>query len=359
VSWESHIERVAAVFTEEDETAFGDLNQMKTWLREEVGPLEIMDAPFRTENGWKQTFAPRSIYHLCAGNLSIAAETSLLIGLLLRSRCLFKCPSKGLPDFERRVQALPGDLRETVEIFYEHDPERLAECDAVVLYGSNETVSRLYAQTRPGQRVLVYGHKISLGVVSPREAGPVPAQAAAREILAYNQLGCLSPQSYLCRDPEDVASFAENLVHALENCPIENELPFEAHAMRLEARQRAVLAGDLVISPENPNSWVVIQRQHSRIEPGPGFGFIEVVPAPELPQVLDPWKGLISAVSFSDNQMTPDEFRYWSGLGVRRFCRMGDLQRPPLAWPHDGRPRLGDLLTWSFADPEFAITNPN
>ena len=33
--------------------------------------------------------------------------------------------------------------------------------------------------------------------------------------------------------------------------------------------------------------------------------------------------------------------------GVTRICRIGQMQRPPLIWRHDGRPALADLVTWS------------
>jgi len=33
-------------------------------------------------------------------------------------------------------------------------------------------------------------------------------------------------------------------------------------------------------------------------------------------------------------------------LGAKRICPLGEMQRPPLGWRHDGRPALGDLVTW-------------
>ena len=32
--------------------------------------------------------------------------------------------------------------------------------------------------------------------------------------------------------------------------------------------------------------------------------------------------------------------------GALRVCALGDMQCPPLAWRHDGRPALADLVTW-------------
>ncbi len=33
--------------------------------------------------------------------------------------------------------------------------------------------------------------------------------------------------------------------------------------------------------------------------------------------------------------------------GAARVCRLGRMQEPLLAWRHDGRPALGDLVTWT------------
>jgi hypothetical protein len=33
--------------------------------------------------------------------------------------------------------------------------------------------------------------------------------------------------------------------------------------------------------------------------------------------------------------------------GVTRICPLGQMQNPPLTWRHDGRPALGDLVTWT------------
>jgi len=33
--------------------------------------------------------------------------------------------------------------------------------------------------------------------------------------------------------------------------------------------------------------------------------------------------------------------------GATRICPLGQMQNPPLTWRHDGRPALGDLITWT------------
>ena len=78
--------------------------------------------------------------------------------------------------------------------------------------------------------------------------------------------------------------------------------------------------------------------------------FIYVKPVPDVAAVLpgvDEIVGKISTVGIA----APDEksralalqFARW---GVTRICPLGQMQNPPLTWRHDGRPALGDLITW-------------
>ncbi len=42
----------------------------------------------------------------------------------------------------------------------------------------------------------------------------------------------------------------------------------------------------------------------------------------------------------------PELVKTFARWGVTRVCSMGSMQKPPLMWRHDGRPALGDLVTW-------------
>lgn len=39
------------------------------------------------------------------------------------------------------------------------------------------------------------------------------------------------------------------------------------------------------------------------------------------------------------------QFAAWGG--ITRVCPLGRMQQPPPSWRHDGRPVLGDLVTWT------------
>ncbi|MGF1678313.1 MAG: acyl-CoA reductase [Candidatus Methylacidiphilales bacterium] len=335
---------------------FATASDLEDWLVEELGDPEVLDGPVQTRTGWKRAVPPESIYHICSGNLSIAAETSLLISLILGSEAWFKLPSSGLPELEQKILRLPKFMSQRIHLIVEHDVELMSRCQVVVAFGSDSTIQSLRASIQPGQIFLPYGHRISLGVVTQDGATPAWAERAARETLLYHQLGCLSPQSYLCPDSTTSAAFSELLAAALDQqAPEGRSLPFEAQALIFEARQRATLAGDLVIHPKAPGAWTLVERQKSCVQPGPGFGFIEVVTSANHAETLQPWKGWISSVGYTSDTLSSADWAMWEKLGVHRLCRCGDLQHPPIAWPHDGRPRLADMIRWTYADPTLEI----
>ena len=59
-------------------------------------------------------------------------------------------------------------------------------------------------------------------------------------------------------------------------------------------------------------------------------------------------RGQVSTVglgALGDN--APELVMQLARWGVTRVCPLGQMQNPPLTWRHDGRPALGDLVTWT------------
>ena len=72
--------------------------------------------------------------------------------------------------------------------------------------------------------------------------------------------------------------------------------------------------------------------------------------APDLAAVLqgiDNIQGKISTVGLAAPPERSKELALrFAREGVLRLCPLGRMQVPPLTWRHDGRPPLGDLVTW-------------
>ena len=79
--------------------------------------------------------------------------------------------------------------------------------------------------------------------------------------------------------------------------------------------------------------------------------FVYVKPVADLSEALraaENVRGKVSTVALAANgdraQPLATLLARW---GVTRICRIGHMQSPPLTWRHDGRPALGDLVTWT------------
>ena len=79
--------------------------------------------------------------------------------------------------------------------------------------------------------------------------------------------------------------------------------------------------------------------------------FVYVKPVADLRDVLrnaDAVRGRVSTVGLASHG--PRTIELASALarwGATRICPLGRMQQPPLTWRHDGRPALGDLITWT------------
>ncbi|MED6314334.1 MAG: acyl-CoA reductase, partial [Verrucomicrobiota bacterium] len=73
----------------------------------------------------------------------------------------------------------------------------------------------------------------------------------------------------------------------------------------------------------------------------------------EALHVLEPVRESVSTVGIAASEARmrdiANQLAIW---GVPRICPLGKMQRPPLAWRHDGRPALGELVRWSDLETE-------
>lgn len=352
----ARIREVSAVFAGRPGTGIRGPEDFTCLLRLELGHEEALDRPVKIGGSWQRALAPRMIYHVCASNLAVSAETALALGLVLGSELVFKLPSSGLGDLVALVESLPAPLRGRVRLLAARDPAIMSRADAVVVFGAQEAVEVFRREVRWDQRFMAYGPKISLGWILPGSASAEWALAAAGEIRAFGQRGCLSPQSYLCADRAEAELFGGLLAAALSGDVAEpgQDATAEERALVREARQRARVRGDTVLEAEQFPGWTVVIRDEARIEPGPGCGFVEILSSQDA-GVLEGWKGWVSSVSITADRLPGELLELFSGCGISRVCRMGELQNPPLDWRHDGQPRLAPLVRWIACDPGLEV----
>jgi hypothetical protein len=156
--------------------------------------------------------------------------------------------------------------------------------------------------------------------------------------------------------PEQFAAMLAEELERREESEPRGELPVQAAATI--ASRRSFYEVRAAHSPEtrhwcsrNSTAWTVVYEADPRFQLSCLNRFIYVKGVKDLTKALqnaESVRGQVSTVGLA----APDDsepalatkLAHW---GVARVCRLGRMQEPPLAWRHDGRPALGDLVTWT------------
>ncbi|MBJ7258327.1 MAG: hypothetical protein JHD33_02225 [Chthoniobacterales bacterium] len=324
------------------------------WLRAELGHDGALERWVDYGNGKTKAIAPRTILHVVAGNTPHAALQTIIGGLLLGSRNLVKLPRGGMIEVDAFVSNLPASLRTTVKTAEELPAGWLAQADAVVVYGSDETVARFRGLVSPPQVFAGHGHKASLGIIRD-DPGFTSCHGAARDASLHDQQGCLSPQVFYVGETRAgfARQYAEHLAAAMDcfnvthpRGPLTVEEKAEIANLRAAYRFRA--AGDLRVALWEGGAdldWTVIYEEDAWFPASPLNRVIFVKPLPaDLPSSIGPAGGQIGAVGlFPCTEELADRF---AALRPSRFCAIGRMQDPPWTWHNGGVPRLASLVKW-------------
>lgn len=314
---------------------------------------------------------PRLLVQVCAGNVPGTGATALLRGLLVGAPTLLK-PGTGdrvLPELvARALREESGEgagslARGFAVVGWEggagSDMERtaLAAADRVAVYGGADAVEGVRALAGPLTPVVVYGPRISIGVVlADAAADDGVVEAAAEAVAAYAQRGCVSPHLVWVeegggRAPE---AWAESMAQALRRRAAGSGAGDAAVGMRALAEGAAYAAaagrGDRVFGgPEA--GWMVLWEPGARpFEPSCLGRTVRVRPLgtlDELPDRLEPARKVLQSAAVEGAEPRRTEVALLLGrTGITRITTFGRQPWPPAWWRHDGEGPLRALVNW-------------
>jgi hypothetical protein len=331
------------------------------------------EAEFKTQRSGIAR-GPRLIAHITAGNIPNPTLLSILLGLLVRSAQFVKCATgtaflprlvaHSLYEAEPKLGACleiaewPGGNRSLEDALF-------SEADLVTATGSDETLSSVQGSLPPRLRFVGYGHRVSFGFITKESltltnAARVAA-AAAIDVAMWNQLGCLSPHVFYLEHGGRVSAdeFAEMLAKELSKSEqSEPRGAVDAEAAALIATRRSFYEVRAAHSLETrvwrsdqSTNWTVVYDADPVFQTSCLNRFIYVKGVRSLSEALhaaEAVRGQVSTVGLtSAEERTRSlalELAHW---GAPRICPIGRMQFPPLLWRHDGRPSLGDLVTFT------------
>ncbi len=353
---------------------------LETLLVQELGHAQRLDALSATPTEYKaQRFAiatgPELLVHITAGSIPNPALMSIVLGLLLRSAQFVKCASGAafLPRlFAHSLYETEPKLGACLEIAEWRGGDAaietalFAEAQCVTATGSDETLTALRHRLPPKVRFLGYGHRVSFGFLTKEALDGYRTKQivmhAASDVVAWNQLGCLSPHVYYVEDDGrgTAHQFAERLAAELarrEELEPRGSLSTEAAAAI--ASRRAFYEVRAAHSPDttrhwcslDSTAWTVVYEADARFQTSCLNRFIYVKAVRNLTEALhgaDAVHDRVSTVGLAaaEDQL-PELTLQLARWGATRVCPIGQMQNPPLTWRHDGRPSLGDLVTWT------------
>jgi hypothetical protein len=344
-------DRIEAVVSAAAEFSWlGDFTSesVRRWIGLELGPYLSDCEPQRYGNQHCLIVPLSPILHIVSGNTPHAALQSLIRGVIVGAANWIKMPQEWLPEVDIFVRTLPHTLRP--ELSSVLHPHWMEEAEAIVVFGSDETIQELSKKALPTQRFLAHGHKISLGLIWGRCDLRI-AEGIARDVFPFDQLGCLSPQFFYVAG--DSAEFASELSRHLKEVrpkamitARQCGLAAALRAFREEWKFRAATELDVHFWESHRNlDWVVIHDPNPGLATGPLHGTIFIKPMPaDLELALSPMRRQISTIGLYPVSLESTSLAIRSG--AQRICEIGQMQHPPLTWHHDGWPALGSFVRY-------------
>lgn len=322
---------------------------------------------------------PRIIFHVLAGNLFLSGWESMLLGNLLGACNIVRTSSHDplFPHIWVKALSQADSLFADANFvgWWPHEENALTSAliqsaDAVVAFGDNSSVGAIRSLVPLHTRFVGHGHKLSFALVEGSLLDDDTlscnlARAAAYDFSVYDQQGCLSPRCLFIQGGSEkcIKRFAEYIVDFM--CQLSHALPL--HKLTLEEaatlareREEALIEYSATASKTSrhkdfsattvfsapSDKFLVMRRSLAPFAPSPVNRVVTIrtfKTTNELKKVLEPYRGLISTFGVSSPR---DEWLHLAKtLLVGRVCSLGNMQKPPLGWTHDGYQPLAALVT--------------
>jgi hypothetical protein len=350
---------------------------------QDLGHINRLDEPVPSSAAYMSrryaiATGPELIAHITAGNIPTPAIMSIVLGLLTRSAQFIKCPSGRslIPRlFAHSLREIEPKLASCIEIAewqggtIELEEPLFQAADCITATGSNKTLEDIQRRLPITKKFIGYGHKVSFAYIAREMLTKFQAkklvQLAADDITAWNQMGCLSPHVIYVETGGAISGeqFAEMLAEELQDRektePRGAISTYESAAIASRRAFYEVRAANSshtkMWCSQSSTSWTVIFETDLLFQTSCMNRFIYVKSASNIISVLQSAvsvQGAVSTVGIAAPASKAKELvSTLAQWGVSRICQIGSMQRPHLAWRHDGRPSLAELVNWTDWEP--------
>jgi hypothetical protein len=321
-------------------------------------------------NVFKKNYEPLGVLlHVISGNVYLAGVGSLIEGLLTRNINIMKLPSQGphfLPQFVESIQKVAPKLLPMVEIVqYSSSDEKTLEkyknsVDGIVIWGGEQAVQS-YRNNLPARtRVIVFGPKYSLAVISKENLESSDdfknfSEKLATDISTWDQKACTAPQMCFVEGKENALQFAKKLSAALEEKNKTHASPsmdiHEATEIQKFRGEYAVAEalGQAQVFHSNDLRGTVVYDSKKELLPSPLHRTIRVCSFEKLEELESPlseMRGYIQTVGVTSSSVKS----FFKAMGALRFTAIGEMNGGKVDDPHDGQFDLTQLVNFIAED---------
>lgn len=325
----------------------------------------------RKSGGFSRVYGPKLIFHVFSGNVPGLPIWSIIMGLLLKSAGIGKTSSSEplmATLFARSLEEVNPKLSACLAILpwkggsAEYEDVVLQQADAVVVYGSNETVDQIKNRVHQDIPVVAYGHKVSFAAIG-QEALTVErfhdtVHRLAQDVSIYDQQSCLSPQAVFVEEGGVISTrefaqlLASELGHYEKRRPrakLMDEEILSIRTVRNRYEALAISSPEVEVYASEPGTeWTIIYHAKPGFEGSPLNRTLHVFACRNLEECLGhlrPYRSYLQTVGVA---VGPNRLETLAGLfareGVTRITALGKMTLGVSGWHHDGRFNFIDLI---------------
>lgn len=318
----------------------------------------------------KKSKSPKKILHFFSSTSPEAAIQSVVLGILGGSENFLKLSSRDQGFLDIYLDSLK---KENLELYSKNHllagsdssvlKKLYSEVDAVIAYGSDESIAQIKKELPPRVLFVGCGHRFSFSVISKsvlkQEKMNSLIPRVAQDIWFMDQRGCLSSLILFVEKRGEVLpeKLSSHLAQYFKKSCFNKDLKVSAGraANHEKLRQFSMLQrikGKKVFlwQSEPRGVWSVffMEKLSKELLSQAGEQRILISTFSKFEEILCFLKLYKQKLQGAALEAGKAEETKWEKnlktLGVSRVCRAGYLQRPPLHWKHDGNEKLFPFL---------------
>lgn len=326
------------------------------------------------------------ISHVSAGNVFVGAVDTLVQGLITKNVNILKMSSADpvfpmiFADVLKRCDYL-GTLSRSFALVPFKGGDKAVEAvikeksDVLVVYGGEETVKAYREGTGFHTRIIEYGPKYSLCILSASmltdDNMQEVATTIARDFTMWEQSACSSPHAVFVDSAEKAEKFAhalaDGLQHWAEKIPHSsiptNEAVEIVRTRELARVDQALGEAELIIPSVECQDWTVILQKQCKFKVSPHHRTAFVIISPDhATATLDALSSYGKFIQSISLLMPVREKLAMSdalvGIGADRVTDIGMMARRKHGTPHDGTRGTSEMLRWVSIGSDKPFENP-